>query len=653
MDQFMKLMRDEHRIFTDKDDNEMMQLIMTTHSQNCQMVDVEPLLELIKDILNLFTTTTITTTTNIAVVGNAMESLKRKTSAATFEALVKTIHEISCKISCKCTGEKDNTMSSLIKTLASYSWDAKVLLVLAAFAVTYRGFFLLGVVDVNKSKPLEKLRILIEAMETVIECVVNVCKLPRQKSLDQSVVQTSVYWTFRSVLACGPQIFGFLGLGYEYTLSRIEDEDLSKIWNKLNESHGYLKEQLQSFTRYHEEKIIFEYYQELVQIFSIIPTDNIEILNAVLNTKYGLKPLFQVTSQKMFGVEELEKKNVLLLISADLNIYREEIGILVDLYKNTKQVSQYELVCLPLGKTEQSKRDDFVDMLMKKKMPWYLVHHEHVINLAVFKYIREVWHFNNKPILVVLDPQGRIISHNAFPRIKVWGGIDLSITIKTEVQLWTQATWGLQLLFQTIDRGTNIIQWINEKRFICLYGGEDINWIRNFTRKARAVAKKANIQLEMVYMGARYQTKRVENNFALIQKEKLSDCWPDLASKFWVRLEGMWQSRMETTSSIKNDEIMMGITSMLTFDGSENGWALISRGTKIEVKAKGDVFLNYFERYDFMDVIKYVKEQDTELHCNRLILPLTVGKIPEEMPCPCEKCPRLMEKFVMYRCCND
>ncbi|XP_042493040.1 uncharacterized protein LOC122072716 [Macadamia integrifolia] len=187
MDQFMKLMRDEHRIFTDKDDNEMMQLIMTTHSQNCQMVDVEPLLELIKDILKLFTTTT-TTTTNIAVVGNTMKSLKRKTSAATFEALVKTIHEISCEISCKCTGEKDNTMSALIKTLASYSWDAKVLLVLAAFAVTYRGFFLLGAVDVNKSKPLEMLRILVEAMVTVIECVVNVCKLPRQKSLDQSVV---------------------------------------------------------------------------------------------------------------------------------------------------------------------------------------------------------------------------------------------------------------------------------------------------------------------------------------------------------------------------------------------------------------------------------------------------------------------------------
>ncbi|XP_042497309.1 uncharacterized protein LOC122076086 [Macadamia integrifolia] len=102
MEQFMKLMRDEHRIFTDTDDEKMLTLLETTHAHASLVVDVQPLLELIQDILNLSTTTT--TATNISPTGqpvcHAMESLKNKiSSAATFEGLARDIHNISCKVS--------------------------------------------------------------------------------------------------------------------------------------------------------------------------------------------------------------------------------------------------------------------------------------------------------------------------------------------------------------------------------------------------------------------------------------------------------------------------------------------------------------------------------------------------------------------------
>ncbi|XP_042479678.1 protein SIEVE ELEMENT OCCLUSION B-like [Macadamia integrifolia] len=471
MEQFLKVTREEYHIFTDKDDDDKMKQIEITHADHLTpvVVDVKPLIELIKDILKFSTTTIANGGPRERVVGLAMESLKRKTSPSNFEALAKDIHKISCKISCKCTGgEEDNTMLALIETLSSYSWDSKVVLAMAAFAVSYGGFFFL-VGAKNKSKPLETLRSLIEAMVSVTECVVNLKNLPSgHNSLDQSVVQTAVYWTIRSVVACVPHFFGFLSLGHEYTPSRIEDEELSKLCRILIVSH----DQIDRYRLYIEENKIFEYYHELLQLFSMIPTDKLKILNALIDTKDCLKPLVQVSSQQHVGVEVLEKKNVLLLISPSLlDANKEEIGILVDLYKNTKQVCQYELLCLSLEETTESKREEFEKLLNMKKMPWYLLHRDHqVINRAVIKYIKEVWHFNNKPILVVLDTQGRVITQNAFPNIRIWGGIDLSITLKTEAQLWSEATWGLELLFQTIEQAKNILQWMKKdnERYIFL-----------------------------------------------------------------------------------------------------------------------------------------------------------------------------------------
>ncbi|KAK7850209.1 o-fucosyltransferase 16 [Quercus suber] len=38
-------------------------------------------------------------------------------------------------------------------------------------------------------------------------------------------------------------------------------------------------------------------------------------------------------------------------------------------------------------------------------------------------------------------------------------------------------------------------------RVVCLYGGEDINWIWKFTTTVKAVAEAAGIKLELVYVG--------------------------------------------------------------------------------------------------------------------------------------------------------
>ncbi|KAI3682986.1 hypothetical protein L1987_83421 [Smallanthus sonchifolius] len=57
-----------------------------------------------------------------------------------------------------------------------------------------------------------------------------------------------------------------------------------------------------------------------------------------------------------------------------------------------------------------------------------------------------------------------------------------------------EETWRLELLVTIIDN--NILNWIWEDKYIFLYGGDDIEWIRKFTSNARAMATAARIPLE-------------------------------------------------------------------------------------------------------------------------------------------------------------
>jgi len=131
---------------------------------------------------------------------------------------------------------------------------------------------------------------------------------------------------------------------------------------------------------------------------------------------------------------------------------------------------------------------------------------------------------------------------------------------------------------------------------------------------------------------------------------------------FWVRLESMWHSKVQHKRTVENDAIMQEIMTMLSFDGSDQGWAVISRGPADMAKAKGETILKSFVDFEtwrdgaqekgFLPaLIDNLLALHSPLHCNRLILPGATGSIPEKVVCA--ECGRPMEKFIMYRCCTD
>ena len=200
-----------------------------------------------------------------------------------------------------------------------------------------------------------------------------------------------------------------------------------------------------------------------------------------------------------------------------------------------------------------------------------------------------------------------------------------------------------------------------------MYGGEDIEWIRKFTRIAKDVARESGITLELVYVGKNKPKERITRNIIdSITKENLSRTldW-NLIWYFWLRLESMWHSKGRYTNqeNVKNDLVMQGIIAMLSYGSSSQGFAVITRGYSEMVKGSGEHMFKGLAEHGrwrtreteigFVAALdEYLRQVHLEAphHCTSLILP-GIGAMPDAVACA--ECGRLMERFTMFRCCLD
>ncbi|KAI4303814.1 hypothetical protein MLD38_039404 [Melastoma candidum] len=698
--------RGSHRMFAASDDIAMMKQIQATHAPDGRLVEVKPILNIIESIFHRATP---------SIVGildgkqDMAETVDEKANImaldSTLDTLPYVIHKISCELSCKCSGGGDahGMTMSIFNMLSAYAWEAKAILALAAFAMYYGEFSLVAKlcatnvlaksVAVLKQLPdiLEhssSLKPLFDAVNNLIVAVVDVTKgivlfgdLPSQYisaelpplSVAMTHIPTAVYWTIRSIVTCASQIAALIGMGHEHIAMTTEAWELSGLAYKISSIHDHLKKQLTTCHQHIEDKKQIEAYQLLVRIFERHHVDNMPVLKLLLNPKDDPQPLWEGMTQKRVTMESMRSRTMLLLIS-DLDISVEDVELLDHFYREsrTRPELRYEMVWLPVVDninpsstaweiTHQKKFED-----LRSKMYWHSIYHPSFLEPAVIKYIKDVWHFSKRMIIVVLDPQGRLASPNALHMIRIWLNLAYPFTREREEALWKGESWKLELILDGLDDGT-IYEWMKEGRYICLYGGDDMEWIKKFTSAAKEVAKAAGITFEMIYVGRSNAKEKVRKTVTIVTSEKLSYCWlnPTFFSFFWARLESMLYSKLQLGRTIENDNIMHEVMTLLGYDGSDKGWAIFCRGMETGVaRAKSDNVLGSLEKFGdwkaaaakdgFIPALQqYLAkvEAGTQHHCNRLILPGLDGGIPERIVCA--ECGRIMEKFIMYRCCTE
>lgn len=159
-----------------------------------------------------------------------------------------------------------------------------------------------------------------------------------------------------------------------------------------------------------------------------------------------------------------------MLLISDLDLSTDELPILVQFYQEaqTRQEVQYEIVWLPIvnmsvpwneGQEQKFKQ-------LQSQMPWYTVHHPSIVEPAVNRYIKEIWHFEKKMMLVVIDQQGKVVCPNALHMVWIWGNLAYPFTLGKEEALWKEETWRIELLVDGID--PLILDWVMKNCYFSL-----------------------------------------------------------------------------------------------------------------------------------------------------------------------------------------
>ncbi|MED6220178.1 hypothetical protein PIB30_042318 [Stylosanthes scabra] len=559
-------------------------------------------------------------------------------------------------MSCKPPGEEiaHKTTLAILNKLKNYEWDAKAVLTLAAFGLEYGEFWLLGQekptdvlaksIAVLKRVPVLarpaavqkhreaviELNNLVKTTLQVIELIFALEKLTTYDTKDVPAllpaieqIPVDVYWSIITIVAIVTQIDCL-------TTESEHKQELSHYGQKINVILSKLRKQITLCNLQIEEA---EYFRKLRKFFQT-PTEIMEVFKFLIFPKDAPQQLFDCATKTTVDISVIKKKNVYLFIST-LDITDEEISILRPVYDHTKKQDQYKIVWIPIVET-------WTDQLRKKyealkiKMPWLVV--ENFGTIAGYKYIKEEWHFKKKPLVVTLNPQGKVLHSNAFHLIHAYGLKAFPFTNADQEKIDREIHWISSVVG---DVHPTVTTWMQQQKYIFFYGGKDKEWIEQFTKYATALAndatlKAANISIEL---------------FCVEKQEK------NILSRFWSGIESLFVTKAHRTV----DAVTQEVQKMLSYK-NETGWALLSKGSSVILSGHGTTVMKTvaeFDKWKEVVVKKGFEFSFKEYHekivrtthiCSHLEVPNVAGKLPETIKCP--DCPNTMEIYISYKCCH-
>lgn len=144
-----------------------------------------------------------------------------------------------------------------------------------------------------------------------------------------------------------------------------------------------------------------------------------------------------------------------MLLISDLDLIDEELIVLDKMYKEAKKGKnglEYEIVWLPVvdRTITWTKEHETKFKELQYKMSWYTLFHPSLLDVASIRFIKEVWGFAKKLVIVSLDSAGKMVSENALHMILIWGNSAYPFTTIKEEELWKKQTWRLDFVVDAI-----------------------------------------------------------------------------------------------------------------------------------------------------------------------------------------------------------
>nr|GMC48792.1 protein SIEVE ELEMENT OCCLUSION B-like [Ipomoea batatas] len=314
------------------------------------------------------------------------------------------------------------------------------------------------------------------------------------------------------------------------------------------------------------------------------------------------------------SLETLKNKTVLLLISSTDDILSEkELPFLQEWYAKCDEVQrrQHAIILFPITRGQAKKWTDQSSMISKMfRVPnFYMVDDPRSIDPTVIRVLTEKFLINfqeGPPIVVAVGPSGRVVHPNALPMIWTWGSKAFPLTSQNEESLRnTETSKKVELLIKDLD--VELLKMVKEgQKSICLFGGDNMEWILRFTSKAKQVAEHNSLEMEMFFLGKSTDSvSKMEMITPLIYSSKLVSESPKLSGakmlSFWENLQRMLLSRAQylskkNTSVDDDDEVLQGLGKLVDKSGRE-GWAMFIKGNHIALIGDEDVSMKTLDDF--------------------------------------------------------
>uniref|UniRef100_A0A7N0TUH9 Sieve element occlusion C-terminal domain-containing protein n=1 Tax=Kalanchoe fedtschenkoi TaxID=63787 RepID=A0A7N0TUH9_KALFE len=513
-------------------------------------------------------------------------------------------------------------------------------------------------------KSMESLYNLIRAMLEVSEvirflvvdtrCISNLRRLTDEFA---DLLCLSVYWIVYGIATCSSQCNALPKNGYVIQ----DSQKLIYGYEKLTSVHRRLQEFKKKFEQFeNDEKIKRAYeipnkrgrnsYYAFMALFGqpqLDPSEGSDELKLCCSDRNDMDLSVSMT---------LRDKMLLLLISG-MDISSNEILFLRDTYIESKTSVQqdYEIVWVPIlsGKWTTSSEEKCAKL--SQMMSWYMIEDPNFIcEKNTKKFIRHVWKFKRRPIVVAIDENGDVVCRNVIHMMYIWGPKAFPFTPLREQPLWNSA--GTRLDSLVFDFDPNITRMHEDGKWVILYGGKDVDWSRKFTTQVHKVLSDARILAEMIYVGENIELDPQSNSLDLRK-----------VGYFWTRLESILISRYQSFSARDSgtDPILGEVKKLLSYKSAETWACLRTPSSDSMVHGLGDVMLQGFMKFEMRERDVQTKEFAKEFQnhieqltrgsssghvCRRIVLHTDNRDAVESLKCP--SCDHSMEKKISYGCCH-
>ncbi|XP_047319709.1 protein SIEVE ELEMENT OCCLUSION C-like [Impatiens glandulifera] len=658
--------------------------IWSTHEPDGRWLDAELLVRVVKDIM-LFTDQEYSQVSNYQQGDQYLVRSSDIEVIGSEEQLGNVIAKISNEmLRGWCMGrhhdhdihmhhEDSTTLVLFNHLLRHYNWDAKASLVLAAFALRFADFclpiFLLSHHS-NINNPLaahiaklknfpndlisilrprfRALREFVDAMVSITKCIIRFQGLPLQHvSLDHDpifpttkpLIHNAVFWVVKSASICFSSIMDLNCTKTDKEIETITIWKLSSFSNKLTTLRDELAQHVDSCYELTDAKL----YNKFLTLFKDpTSTDNQNVLSML----FALKDQFPLMSSSLskLGVSELKNKTVACFISRPELLSIDQLILLIQqLYDDpyrTKLQGSFDIVWFPISSSSWSQSEMDAFYFLANSLPWLSVRQPWRISPVVIKFMKAEWNFNGgEPIMVVMDPGGRVTNVNGLDMMLIWGIRSYPFSTEKERELWEVEKWSLQLLLGRID--PLVMKWVEEDKNICMYGSRKVEWICEFKEEMDKIIR-TGLDLGMISLGS-YNSQL---------KKKTREVM------FWIRAESMRRfRRRQEEDNWKMVEKLM--------ESDEEGWVIFGKGSDL-VMLKGmekvRECLEMFQKTWGKNVAKFgvagairraFNKPSSSDHEAVVVVPYSSHDQHQQEGDTlllCDRCESPMEKFVLYKC---